>query len=123
MQESPRRAGVGNQDSSAALEELLRSANPIVPITPHLVALLTFMLSHSLSYIHPGDCILLEEEENHCIDNDSATKVTELPADLTASLLRMQVRTHLFSEANPASPPSPRHLISKVRFKKHHFAN
>lgn len=53
------RAGVGNQDSSAALEEMLRSAKHIVPIIPHLVASLRFMLSQSLSYIHLGDCIFL----------------------------------------------------------------
>lgn len=59
------RAGIENKDvSSVALEELLRSANSIIPITPCLAGFLTFVLFHSLRYIRLGDYIFPEEEEN-----------------------------------------------------------
>lgn len=53
--------------------------------------------------------------------------MTELPADLTASLLRIQARTliYFWKSIQPLPPllSVPHHLISKVRFKRHQFEN
>jgi len=59
------RAGIEQKDVIlVAMEELLRPANPIIPLTPCLAGFLTFVLFHSLSYIRPGDYNFLEEGEN-----------------------------------------------------------
>lgn len=51
-------------------------------------------------------------------------EMTQLPAELTTALLRIQVRTSLdFWKPMQPLPACPPDLIRKVRFKKHQFAN